>query len=54
MNPNTPMITSTLKKLLLTLLAGTALLAFTGCKNTAEGVGQDVERAGEKIQEKVN
>ena len=24
----------------------------TGCRNTAHGVGQDVERAGEKIQEK--
>jgi predicted small secreted protein len=28
--------------------------SVTGCRNTAEGIGQDVERAGEKIQEKVD
>ena len=32
----------------------TAFLLFigTGCKHTAHGVGEDVEKAGEKIQEK--
>jgi predicted small secreted protein len=31
-----------------------ALLALSvvGCRNTASGVGKDVENAGEKIQEK--
>jgi predicted small secreted protein len=28
-------------------------LAFSGC-NTAEGVGQDMERAGEKVQDAAN
>lgn len=32
------------------------LIAFTflclGCKNTAHGVGKDIEKAGEKIQDK--
>ncbi|MFO1500172.1 MAG: entericidin A/B family lipoprotein [Verrucomicrobiota bacterium] len=37
------------------VILGTFLIAFvciTGCKNTAHGVGKDVERAGEKIQDK--
>lgn len=34
----------------LTLLV--AVTVFTGCRNTAHGMGRDVERAGEKIQEK--
>ena len=28
------------------------LAIAAGCRNTAEGVGKDVENAGEKIQEK--
>ena len=34
----------------------TALLGVigVGCKHTAHGVGEDVEKAGEKIQEKTN
>jgi len=31
-----------------------ALIALSGCKNTADGFGKDVENAGEKIQEKVD
>jgi predicted small secreted protein len=27
-------------------------LSVVGCRNTARGVGKDVEKAGEKIQEK--
>jgi predicted small secreted protein len=27
-------------------------IAATGCRNTAEGVGKDMENAGEKIQDK--
>ena len=38
----------TLVALALSLLAA---LAFTGC-NTMRGLGQDTERAGEKIQDK--
>lgn len=36
------------------LIAAILLVAATGCKNTAEGVGKDMENAGEKIQEKVD
>jgi predicted small secreted protein len=40
-------------KSLLFLLLGAALFAFvgTGC-NTANGVGKDVEKLGDKIQDK--
>ena len=36
------------------VLLSVAVLALvaTGCKNTARGVGEDVEKVGEKIQEK--
>ena len=37
-----------MKKILILALA-TAILALTGC-NTISGVGKDVERAGEKVQ----
>jgi predicted small secreted protein len=38
----------------LMLLLCAAILALTtvGCRNTAQGVGKDVEKVGEKIQEK--
>lgn len=37
------------------LITLAAVLGFvTGCRNTAEGVGRDVERAGEAIQDKVD
>ena len=39
---------------LLTLFLLLAGVAAAGCKNTASGFGQDMEKAGEKIQEKVN
>jgi predicted small secreted protein len=28
------------------------VLVGTGCKHTANGMGQDIEKAGQKIQEK--
>ena len=28
------------------------MIAGTGCKNTAHGAGEDIEKVGEKIQEK--
>jgi predicted small secreted protein len=37
---------------LLFILAITFVLAAAGCKHTAHGVGEDMEAAGEKIQEK--
>ena len=41
-----------------TILIGACLaciLAFAnGCQSTAEGFGEDMERAGEKIQDKVD
>ena len=40
-----------MKKLIFTLLLSSALLALvTGC-NTVHGFGQDMEKAGDKIQE---
>jgi predicted small secreted protein len=39
---------------LLTLLLLFAATASLGCKNTASGFGKDVEKAGEKIQDKVD
>jgi predicted small secreted protein len=30
------------------------ILAGVGCRNTAEGVGEDMESTGEKIQEKTD
>jgi len=46
-------IPSRVKRILL-LIAFSAVLtsAATACKHTANGAGQDIERAGEKIQEK--
>lgn len=46
-------MTIKIQRFFLALLA-VALLALSGvgCRNTAHGVGQDVENAGEKIQEK--
>jgi predicted small secreted protein len=41
-----------IKRLVFTVL-GIALLAATiGCKHTARGAGKDIEKMGEKIQEK--
>jgi predicted small secreted protein len=40
-----------MKKILLLLVAVSGLMtAFTGC-HTAHGAGEDIERAGEKIQD---
>lgn len=41
-----------IKPLLLSLFAVAVIGFATGCKNTANGFGKDVEKAGEKIQEK--
>jgi predicted small secreted protein len=40
------------KQIILALAFASVLLAAVGCKNTAHGAGQDIENAGEKIQEK--
>lgn len=44
-----------MKRFVFTLFAAITLVAaVTGCRHTAEGAGKDIERAGEKIQDKVN
>jgi predicted small secreted protein len=39
--------------LILTLIVSVAALV-AGCKNTAHGAGEDIEKMGEKIQEKTD
>jgi len=41
-----------MKKIILAGLLAVYALAFVGCKHTAHGAGQDIEKAGDKIQEK--
>jgi predicted small secreted protein len=42
-----------IRHLILILCAAVMVAAFTtGCRNTAQGAGKDIENAGEKIQEK--
>jgi predicted small secreted protein len=43
-----------MKKVLMAMLAVCTLALMTGCKNTAHGAGKDIEKAGDKIQEKTN
>ena len=40
------------KRFAVAMLAAMLLSFAAGCRNTAQGVGKDVENAGEKIQEK--
>lgn len=39
------------KRLILTIIFGLTMGTLTACSNTFDGVGRDMERAGEKIQE---
>ena len=41
-----------IRYLLFIACAAVLLAAATGCKNTANGAGKDIENMGEKIQEK--
>ena len=41
-----------IRRIVLTLATAVILNLVAGCKHTAHGAGQDIERAGEKIQEK--
>jgi predicted small secreted protein len=43
-----------LKQLFFGLFASLLIVAATGCKNTAHGAGEDIEKMGEKIQEKTD
>ena len=43
-----------MKKTILAVMLAVYALAVVGCKHTAHGAGEDIERAGEKIQEKTN
>ena len=47
-------ISTTARRVILMGAMVAVLTVVTGCKNTAHGAGQDIERAGEKIQEKTN
>ena len=40
--------------LILTLVALGVITVTTGCRNTAHGIGHDVENVGEKIQDKTD
>jgi predicted small secreted protein len=42
------------KNITLVLLTAVLFSVVTGCKHTANGAGQDIEKMGEKIQEKTN
>lgn len=45
----------TLKQFVVTLFALAVFgSAASGCKHTANGAGKDIEKMGEKIQEKTN
>lgn len=39
------------RKICIMTMAVVTLLGLTGCSNTLEGIGRDVENAGEKIQD---
>ena len=42
-----------IKNFILALFAAMSLgMTVSGCKNTAHGAGEDIERMGEKIQDK--
>ena len=46
------MIMSTLSQTLAAILLAIIVVGAMGCKHTAHGIGEDMEEAGEKIQEK--
>jgi predicted small secreted protein len=41
-----------IKSIVILLCAAVLTVAATGCRHTAEGFGEDMEKAGEKIQDK--
>ena len=41
-----------MKKIILAVMLAAYAFAVVGCKHTAHGFGEDVEKAGDKIQEK--
>ena len=43
-----------MKKILLAAMLVVYGLAVVGCKHTAHGAGEDIQKAGEKIKEKTN
>lgn len=46
-------MTIKMQRFVLSILALASLaLSVVGCRNTAHGVGKDVEKVGDKIQEK--
>ncbi len=43
---------NSLQRILLVLALAALVVGSTGCRNTAHGIGHDIENAGEKIQDK--
>jgi predicted small secreted protein len=43
-----------INRVLLMILMGGLLGAVSACRNTAEGIGEDMEEAGEDIQREVD
>jgi predicted small secreted protein len=43
-----------IQNVIIGFLACLLMVAVTGCKNTAHGAGEDIEKMGEKIQEKTD
>jgi predicted small secreted protein len=44
-----------IQRIIFPLLAGMFLVLYgTGCKHTAEGVGDDIEEIGDEIEEKTD
>jgi len=43
-----------LQSFVMILAAALITVAASGCRHTAHGVGEDMERAGEKIQDKAD
>ena len=41
-----------MRKIILALMLAVYAFAVMGCKHTAHGFGEDMEKAGDKIQEK--
>lgn len=47
-------ISLTLRHAIITLVFLGVVTVFTGCRNTAHGMGEDIERSGEAIQDKTD
>jgi predicted small secreted protein len=48
------MMTIKIQRFVLAMFAVLLTLTVVGCRNTAHGIGEDVEKVGDKIQEKTD